>query len=56
MSEGNKQQEYNANGDINKFIAQICTKNYAEANKYLQAALETKLKSRIAETQHKLGF
>ena len=42
--------------NINRFISQVSQKNYAEANKYLRAALEDKMKSRIAQTQHKLGF
>ena len=53
MSQKDTQKE---NTNINKFISQVSQKNYAEANKYLQAALEGKFKSRIAETQHKLGF
>lgn len=42
--------------DITKFISEVSQKNYAEANKYLQAALEDKMKQRIADTKHKLGF
>ena len=42
--------------DITRFIGEVSKKNYAEANKYLQAALEDKMKGRIAATQHKLGF
>ena len=53
MSEKDNQKEKT---NINKFISQVSQKNYAEANKYLQAALEDKFKNRLAETQHKLGF
>ena len=53
MSQKDTQKE---NTNINKFISQVSQKNYAEANKYLQAALEDKFKNRLAETQHKLGF
>jgi hypothetical protein len=53
MAENKKTGEQS---NINQFVAKVCTKNYSEANKYLQAALEDKMKSRIAETQHKLGF
>ena len=53
MAETKKQSEQ---ANINQFVARVCTKNYAEANKYLQAALEDKMKDRIAATQHKLGF
>ena len=35
----------NENTDIKKFISEVSQKNYAEANKYLQAALEDKVKS-----------
>ena len=49
-------QGYNEDTDVKRFISQVSQKNYAEANKYLRAALEDKMKSRIAATQHKLGF
>ena len=32
---------------IVNFIKQVSEKNYAEANKYLRAALESKMKQRI---------
>lgn len=35
------------NNDIVKFIQHVSEKNYAEANKYLQAALEAKMRERI---------
>tara|TARA_R110002020_G_scaffold193509_6_gene394021 strand:+ start:459 stop:1049 length:591 start_codon:yes stop_codon:yes gene_type:complete len=41
---------------VSKFIANVSKKNYAVANKYLQSALEDKLKARIADTQDNLGF
>ena len=46
----------NEGNDVKRFISQVSRKNYAEANKYLQAALESKMKQRIVSTQHKLGF
>ena len=47
------------NGEDNNiigFIKNVNEKNYAEANKYLQAALEAKMKNRIRQTAEKLGF
>tara|TARA_R110002050_G_scaffold295301_1_gene454002 strand:- start:2698 stop:2832 length:135 start_codon:yes stop_codon:yes gene_type:complete len=35
------------NDNIVKFIQHVSEKNYAEANKYLQAAIEAKMKNRI---------
>ena len=35
------------NNDIVKFIQHVSEKNYAEANKYLQAALDARMKQRI---------
>tara|TARA_R110000751_G_scaffold243098_2_gene343306 strand:- start:40 stop:438 length:399 start_codon:yes stop_codon:yes gene_type:complete len=52
----NVKEEANESIDVKRFISEISKKNYADANKYLQAALEDKMKSRIAETQHNLGF
>jgi hypothetical protein len=42
--------------DISRFIRNVATKNYAEANKYLQAACDTKMRQRIANTAKKLGI
>ena len=36
-----------AKGNIIQYIKNVTEKNYAEANKYLQAALEDKMKQRI---------
>jgi hypothetical protein len=46
----------NENTNVLKFIGSISKKNYAEANKYLQLALEDKLKRRIASTANKTEF
>lgn len=34
---------------ISKFVAAVSGKNYAEANKYLKAVIEDKIKARIAK-------
>ena len=47
-------RQYNL--DVLQFVSNISEKNYAEANKYLQAAVESKIKGRIANTAKKLGF
>jgi uncharacterized protein YcfJ len=36
--------------DISNFLKSLTEKNYAEANKYLHAVLDTKMKSRIRDT------
>ena len=46
----------NENTNVLKFIGSISKKNYAEANKYLQLALEDKLKRRIATIASKGKF
>ena len=46
----------NENTNVLKFIGSISKKNYAQANKYLQLALEDKLKRRIASTANKTEF
>jgi hypothetical protein len=35
--------------DLSNFILQMNAKNYAEANKYLQKVVESKLKQKIAK-------
>lgn len=44
------------NNNIISFLKSLSEKNYAEANKYLQASLEDKMKHRIKETNNNLGF
>lgn len=51
-----EQGTYGENTHIVGFIKNVNEKNYAEANKYLQAALEAKMKDRIRKTADKLGF
>lgn len=51
-----EQQRAESLNNVQKFIGRLSQKNYAEANKYLQDALENKLKERIAGTQHNLEF
>ena len=36
--------------DISNFLKSLTEKNYAEANKYLHAVLDTKMKGRIRDT------
>ena len=43
-------QENTSKREILSFIKCMNEKNYAEANKYLHAALEAKMKARIAKT------
>ena len=40
----------NESTDINNFLKSLTEKNYAEANKYLHAVLDTKMKGRIRDT------
>tara|TARA_Y100000310_G_C20544664_1_gene745030 strand:+ start:457 stop:1032 length:576 start_codon:yes stop_codon:yes gene_type:complete len=54
--EDDDDEEVKEEAAIPMFIKNLAEKNYAEANKYLQAAVEHKLKSRIATTAKKLGF
>jgi hypothetical protein len=44
------------NTNVLKFIGSISKKNYAAANKYLQLALEDKLRRRIASTANNTEF
>jgi hypothetical protein len=37
--------------DIKRFISNITNKNYSEANQSLQKMIETKLKTRIKQSQ-----
>jgi SLT domain-containing protein len=41
------EETFNTSSNISKFITSISSKNYADANKYLKAAIETKLSARI---------
>lgn len=41
------EETFDTSSNISKFITSISAKNYAEANKYLKAAIETKLSARI---------
>ena len=41
---------------IVNFVKNVNEKNYAEANKYLQVALEEKMKDRISSIAKKIGF
>jgi hypothetical protein len=43
----NRKETFDENTDIRKFIDCILTKNYADANKYIKQAVETKLQARI---------
>ena len=46
--QGDEDEEtINTSSNISKFITSISSKNYADANKYLKAAIETKLSARI---------
>ena len=51
-----KNRQLGENAKIQQFITCITKKNYAEANKYLQAALDDKLKQRIKQTASEIGF
>ena len=51
-----KKRQLGENARIQQFITSITKKNYAEANKYLQAALDVKLKQRIKQTASAIGF
>lgn len=42
--------------DIAAFIAAISSKNYAQANKYLQLAINEKIKTRISKAASKPLF
>ena len=44
------------NTNIIQFLRSLSEKNYSEANKYLQASLESKLKDRIKKANNKLEF
>jgi len=44
------------NTNIIQFLRRLSEKNYSEANKYLQASLEGKLKDRIKKANSKLEF
>ena len=41
------------NNNIANFVKHMTEKNYAEANKYLHAVLEDKMKKRIADSVSK---
>ena len=45
-----------SNHAILNFVKNVNEKNYAEANKYLQVALETKMKDRISAIAKEIGF
>ena len=49
-------QKITTKGKISKFISAISDKNYAEANKYLQSAVEDKLLKRIDNATDKPLF
>lgn len=44
------------NSNIANFLKSLSEKNYAEANKYLQASMESKMKARIKEAGKNTGF
>ena len=44
------------NTNILNFLRSLSEKNYAEANKYLQASMEDKMKSRIEDATQKTEF
>ena len=44
------------NTNILNFLRGLSEKNYAEANKYLQASIEDKIKSRIEDATQKTEF
>lgn len=44
------------NTNILNFLRSLSEKNYAEANKYLQASIEDKMKSRIEDATQKTEF
>lgn len=52
MSQKNRQQDT----DIKKFIQYVTEKNYAEADKYLQAAVERKLEQHMRKAKPKNIF
>ena len=51
-----KRTNNNRERDVLGFIKNMTEKNYAQANKYLQASLEDKMKSRIEGAAKKIGF
>jgi len=55
MAENNTENR-NGYSEIVKFVNYMTEKNYAEANKYLQVALDRKFKQRIKDTANRLGF
>lgn len=56
LGEDDGDEDIKEEAAIPMFIKSLAEKNYAEANKYLQAAVENKLRGRIANTAKKLGF
>ena len=48
--------ENNVNVNLDKFILNINSKNYAEANKYLGKVIETKLAERILKASNQSLF
>ena len=55
-SKDGKQGEFKESAHMVGFIKSLTEKNYAEANKYLQAALEVKMKQRISTAAKNIGF
>ena len=56
MSEDTKKAEINTKQQINKFISSVSDKKYADAHKYLQAAIEDKVLTRIDKATNKPLF
>ena len=53
---GGLQQDVQEDVNLSQFIKNVTEKNYSEANKYLHAALEQKMKGRIEVLAKKIGF
>jgi|2_EtaG_2_1085320.scaffolds.fasta_scaffold63864_2 hypothetical protein len=52
-SQSGEYDPHNENVNITRFIQNVMGKNYAEANKYLQVALEDKMRARISNITKK---
>jgi hypothetical protein len=47
MAKNSVKKVVNEKQDITSFLRSISQKNYSEANKYLQSAIDSKIKSKI---------
>ena len=56
MSEGTKDTTQETKQQISKFISSVSDKKYADAHKYLQAAIEDKVLTRIDKATNKPLF